>query len=118
MPSLSRKKKRIGKDYYQKRITKNLSKNRLNKIVKMQNLSLNELKKIERMDNLSLNKLKQIAKKRSIKTNNNTSKEDLLIALVKSNQSQTELRKSEYNNTETGETKKRFNELRNNFLKE
>ena len=100
------------------RITKNLSKNRLNKIVKMQNLSLNELKQIERMDNLSLNKLKQIAKKRSIKTNSNTSKEDLLIALVKSNQSQTELRKSEYNNTEIGETKKRFNELRNNFLKE
>ena len=57
-------------------------------------------------------------KKRSIKTNSNTSKEDLLIALVKSNQSQTELRKSEYNNTEIGETKKRFNELRNNFLKE
>ena len=45
-------------------ITKNLSKNRLNKIVKMQNLSLNELKQIERMDNLSLNKLKQIAKKK------------------------------------------------------
>ena len=38
-------------------ITENVSKNGLNKIVKMQNLSLNELKQIERMNNLSLNKL-------------------------------------------------------------
>ena len=45
------------------RITENLSKNGLNKIVKMQNLSLNELEQIERMNNLSLNKLKQVAKK-------------------------------------------------------
>ena len=37
------------------RITKNLSKNELNKIAKMQNLSLNELKQIEKMNNLSLN---------------------------------------------------------------
>ena len=81
----------------------------------MQNLSLNELEQIERMNNLSLNKLKQIAKTRSIKTNRNTSKEDLLIALLKSNQSHTELRRSEDNNTEIGETKKIFNELRNNF---
>ena len=71
------------------RITKNLSKNGLNKIVKMQNLSLNELEQIERMNNLSLNKLKQVAKNRSIKTNKNTSKEDLLIALLKSNKSHT-----------------------------
>ena len=34
------------------RITENLSRNRLNKIVKMQNLSLNQLEKIERMNNL------------------------------------------------------------------
>ena len=73
------------------RITENLSKNGLNKIVKMQNLSLNELEQIERMNNLLLNKLKQIAKTRHIKTNRNTSKEDLLIALFKSNQSHTEL---------------------------
>ena len=90
----------------------------LRKFLKMQNLSLNELEQIERMSNLSLNKLKQIAKNRHIKTNKNTSKEDLLIALLKSNQSHTELRKSEDNNTEIGETKKIFNELRNNFSKE
>ena len=69
------------------------------------------------MNNLSRNKLKQIAKTRRIKTNKNTSKEDLLIAFLKSNQSHTELRKSEDNNTEIGETKKLFNELRNNFQK-
>ena len=49
------------------RITENLSKNGLNKIVKMQNLSLNELEQIERMNNLSLNKLKQVAKNRVLK---------------------------------------------------
>ena len=38
-------------------ITENLSRNRLNKIVKMQNLSLNQLEKIERMNNLSQNSL-------------------------------------------------------------
>ena len=100
------------------RITENLSKNGLNKIVKMQNLSLNELEQIERMNNLSLNKIKQIAKTRRIRTYKNTSEEDLLIALLKSNQSHTELRKSEDNNVEIGETKKLFNELRNNFSKE
>ena len=38
--------------YKLKRITENLSRNGLNKIVEMQNLSLNKLKKIERMNNL------------------------------------------------------------------
>ena len=46
------------------RITENLSKYGLNKIVKMQNLSLNELEKIVEINNFSENKLKQIAKAR------------------------------------------------------
>ena len=46
------------------------------------------------------------------------SKEDLLIALLKSNKIRKELWKNEDNNVEIGETKKIFNELRNNFLKE
>ena len=47
------------------------------------------------------------------------SKEDLLIALIRSNKSRTELLKSEDNsNTEIGETKKFFNELRSNFSQE
>ena len=100
------------------RVIKNLSKNRLERIARMQNLSLNDLEQIEKINNLSLYKLKQIAKTRHIKTNRNTSKEGLLIALLKSNQSHTELRKGEDNNTEIEETKKIFNELRNNFSKE
>ena len=67
------------------------------------------------MNNLSLNELKQIAKTGSIKNYKDMSKEDLLIALLKSNQSHTELWKSEDNDTEIEETKKIFNELRNNF---
>ena len=89
-----------------KRITRNLLKNGLNKIVKMQNLSLNELEQIERMNNFSENKLKQIAKTRHIKNYKDMWKENLLIALLKSNKSHTEIRKSEGNNTEIGETKK------------
>ena len=99
------------------KITENLSKNGLKQIVKMQNLSIKELEQVERMNNLSLNKLEQIAKTRRIKTNKNTSKKKLLIALLKSNQSHTELQKSEDNNTKMEETKKLFNEPRNNFSK-
>ena len=84
----------------------------------MQNVSLNEVEQIERMNNLSLNKLKQVAENRSIKKNKNTSSEDLLIAVLKSSKSHTELRMSEDNNEETQETKKIFNGLRNNFSKE
>ena len=45
------------------------------------------------------------------------SKEDLIIALLKSNKSHTELRKSKDNNPELEENKKLFSELRNNFSK-
>ena len=51
----------------------------------MQNLSLNKLKKLKRMNNLSLNALKQIVIARNIKNYEDMSKEDLLIALIKSN---------------------------------
>ena len=47
-------------------ITENLSKNKLNKIVKMQNISLNELNQTNRMNSLSLDELKQIAITRDI----------------------------------------------------
>ena len=104
--------------YELKRITENLSKNELNKIPKMQNLSLNKLKKIERMNNLSLNELNRIAIARNIKNYKDMSKEDLLIALLKSNPSHTELLKIDDSNTEIGETKKLFNNLRNNFSRE
>ena len=81
----------------------------------MQNLLLNELEKIVEMNNSSENKLKQLAKARHIKKYEDILKEDLIIALLKSNQSHTEIQKSEDNNTEIEETKKIFNGLRNNF---
>ena len=104
--------------YKLKRITENLSRNGLKKIVKMQNLSLNELKKIERMNNLSLNVLEQMAIARHIKNYKDMPKKDLLIAFLKSNQSYTELLKTDDSNREIGETKKLFNNLRNNFSRE
>ena len=101
--------------YKLKRITENLSRNGLNKITKMQNL---KLKKIERMNNLSLNELNRIAAARNIKNYNDMSRKDLLIALLKSNLSHTKLLKIDDSNTEIGEIKKLFNNLRNNFSRE
>ena len=69
------------------------------------------------MNNLSKNKLEEIAKNRRIKNYKNMLKEDLLLALLKSNKSHTELRRIEGNNAEIIETKKLFNKLRNNFSK-
>ena len=101
-----------------KRITENLSRNGLNKIAKMQNLALDEFEKIERMNNLPQNVLEQIATVRHIKNYKDISREDLLIALLKSNQRHTELLKIDDSNTEIGDTKKLFNNLRNNFSRE
>ena len=84
----------------------------------MQNLSLNELKKIKSINNLSINVLKQMAMVRHIKNYKDMSREDLLIALIKSNQSHTELLKIDNSNTEIRETKKNFNNLRDNFSRE
>ena len=83
------------------RIFKDLSQNGLERIVKMQNLSQNELE--------------QIAKMRRIKNYKNMSREELLIALLKSKQGPAELYKSEPNNAEIEKTQKVFNELRNRF---
>ena len=83
----------------------------------MQNLSQNELEQITKMRNLSQNELEQIAKMRRIKNYKNMSREELLIALLKSKQSHAELYKSKSNNVEIEETKKIFNELRNKFSK-
>ena len=54
---------------------------------------------------------------RSIKNYKNMSKEELLIAILKSKQSHAELFKSKSNNTELEEIKIFFNELRNKFSK-
>ena len=53
---------------------------------------------------------------RNIKSYKDMLKEDLLIALIKSNESHTELLKSGDNsNTEMGETENLFNKLRSTF---
>ena len=101
-----------------KLIIENLSWYELHKIIKMQNLSLNELKKIERMNNLSLNALEQMAVAKHIKNYKDVSKEDLLIALLKSNPRHIELLNADVSDTEIGETKKLFNKLRNHFSRE
>ena len=99
-------------------IFKDLSKNGLKQIAKMQNISQNELKQITKMQNFSQNKLKQIAKTRHIKNYKNMSKEELLIFLLKSEQSIAEFHKTESSNIEIEEIKKNFNVLRKNFSKE
>ena len=78
----------------------------------------NGLKQITKMQNLSQNELEQIAKMRRIKNYKNMSREELLIALLKSKQSRAELRRSKDNSAEIEETKKIFNGLRNRFSKE
>ena len=67
------------------------------------------------MKNLPQNELEKIAKMRPIKNYKSMSKEGLLIALLKSEQSHAELCKSKSNNAEIEETKKIFNEIRNKF---
>ena len=99
------------------RIFKNLSQNGLERIAKMQNLSQNELKQITKMSNSSQNELEKIAKIRHIKNYKNMLKEELLIALLKSEQSPAELRRSKDNNTEIKEIKEKFNALKNSFSK-
>ena len=104
--------------YKLKRINENLSRNGFNKIMQMQNLSLDKLKKTEIMNNLSLNALEQMVIARHIKNYKDMLKEDLLIAFLKSNSSHTEILKTDIGNTEIGEIKKLFNNLRNNFSRE
>ena len=65
--------------------------------------------------NQSWNELEQIAKTRRIKNCKNMSKEGLLIALLKSERSLTELYESKSNNAKIEEIKKSFNELRDKF---
>ena len=69
------------------------------------------------MWNLLQNELEKIANMRHIKNYKNMSKDELLIALLKSKQSPVELFKSKSNTVEIGESKKIFNELRNRFSK-
>ena len=55
---------------------------------------------------------------RHIKNYKDILREDLLVAFLKSNPSHTEILKIDISNTEIGEIKKLFNNLRNNFSRE
>ena len=112
------KEKLLSAIFKSERIIKNFSQNGLERIARMQNLSQKELEQITKMQNLSQNELEQIMKTRHIKNYKDMSREDLLIALLKSNQSHAELRRSKDNNAEIKETEKIFNKLKNNFCKE
>ena len=90
-------------------------KNGLKQFAKMENLSQNELEQIIKMLKLLQNELEQIAKTRCLKEYQNMSKEGLLIALLKSERSLTELYESKSNNAKIEEIKKSFNELRDKF---
>ena len=59
-----------------------------------------------------------MARERHVKNYKDMPRKDLSIALLKSNHSHTELLKINDSNTEIGETKKLFNNLRNNFSRE
>ena len=96
---------------------KNISLKGLEKIAKMQNLSQNGLKQIKRMKNLLQDELEKIAVMKRIKNYKNMSREKLLTALLKSEQSHAELYKNKSNKAETGKTRKIFNEIRNKLLK-
>ena len=66
----------------------------------------NKLMQITKMQNLSQNELEQIAKTRRIKNYKNMSKEELLISLLKSDQSIAEFCKTKSSNVEIEEIKK------------
>ena len=70
----------------------------------MQNLSQGELEQIIKILSLTQNELEKIAEMRHIKNYKNMSKEGLLIAPLKSEQSFTELHKSKSNNSKREET--------------
>ena len=91
--------------------------NGLKRIGKMQNLSQNELEEIKKIKNSLQNEIEEIAEMRRIKNYKNMSRQELLIAILKSEQNHTELYKSKSNNTEIEETRKIFNEIRIKFSK-
>ena len=70
----------------------------LKQIAKMQNLSQNELDQITKMQNQLRDELEQITKTRGIKNYKKMSKEELIIALLKSKCSLAELFNNSFNN--------------------
>ena len=77
----------------------------------MQNLSQNEFNQIAKMHNLSRDELEQITKKRRIKNYQDIKKENLIISLLKSKESISELF-NDNNNNEISNIRRILNRLR------
>ena len=82
------------------------------RIKKVQNLLQNELNQIMKMHDQSRDKLKQIAKIRRIKNYKKMSKEELIISLLKSKSSLSELFNNNLDNDKISDSKKMLNRLR------
>ena len=82
----------------------------------MQNLSQNEFNQIEKMRSLSRDELEQNTKIRRIKNYEDTKKEDLIISLLKSEESIDDLF-NDNNNNEINDIRRILSRLRNIFSK-
>ena len=82
------------------------------RIKKVQNLLQNELNQIMKMHDQSRDELKQIAKMRRIKKYKKMSKEELIISLLKSKSSLSELFNNNLDNDKISGSKKMLNRLR------
>ena len=78
----------------------------------MQNLSQSELEQITNMLSLSQNELERIAKIRRIKSYKKMSKEELIIALLKSKRSIAELFNNNFDDDKISDIKRILNRLR------
>ena len=88
------------------------------RIKKVQNLLQNELNQIMKMHDQSRDELKQIAKIRRIKNYKKMSKEELIISLLKSKSSLSELFNNNLDNDKISDSKKMLNRLRDILPKE
>ena len=82
------------------------------RIKKVQNILQNELNQIMKMHDQSRDELKQIAKIRRIKNYKKMSKEELIISLLKSKSSLSELFNNNLDNDKISDSKKMLNRLR------
>ena len=90
----------------------------LKKIAKMQNLSQNELNQIAEMRDQSRDELERIAKIRRIKNYEEMSKEELIISLLKLEQSIAELFSNNLDDDKISDIRKTLNRLRDILPKE
>ena len=90
-----------------------LNKINLKKIAEKQNSSRNELRKAEKLQDKSIDELEEIAKLRRIKNYDNSTKEDLIFSLLKSESNPVERNYMKYfNNSTNDEIKSKINDIR------